>query len=274
MNLGFAGLEAEVYAALLGEPSATGYRIAQLIGKPVANTYKAIETLAQKGVVMAEDGPTRLYRAIPAPELLAQLDRKFQEHRQQAEQALADLERPSQDDRIYRLQSADQVFERCRNMLSACRQVALLDIFPQPLLTLRGDVEQAAARGVQVALKVYEAVQVAGAEILVQTDGHATLQRWPGQWVNLAVDGNEFLLALLRSDCVGVHQAVWSGSAYLSWIYFNGLSSELVVTGLDRAIREHPAPIELRRLLARLRRLFAPEAPGYQVLSRRFGSSP
>jgi len=42
---GFTNLESEIYVFLLGESPATGYRIAQAIGKPAANTYKAIESL-------------------------------------------------------------------------------------------------------------------------------------------------------------------------------------------------------------------------------------
>lgn len=48
-EFGFTGLEAEIYAFLLVEWPASGYRIAQAIKKPAANTYKAIETLDQRG---------------------------------------------------------------------------------------------------------------------------------------------------------------------------------------------------------------------------------
>ena len=47
-ELGFTELESRIYIFLLEESPATGYRIAQAIEKPVANTYKAIELLYYK----------------------------------------------------------------------------------------------------------------------------------------------------------------------------------------------------------------------------------
>ena len=72
--LGFTALEAEVYIYLLGASPATGYRVAQAIGKPIANTYKAIEALESKGAVIVEHSANKLCRAIPAEELLGQLE--------------------------------------------------------------------------------------------------------------------------------------------------------------------------------------------------------
>ncbi|MDO8629132.1 MAG: helix-turn-helix domain-containing protein, partial [Phycisphaerales bacterium] len=63
--LGFTPLEGEVYAILVAESPATGYRVAQAIGKPVANTYKAIESLERKGAIVVDDGESRLCRAVP-----------------------------------------------------------------------------------------------------------------------------------------------------------------------------------------------------------------
>src|SRR4051812_35804269 len=108
--LGFTGLEAEVYAWLLGESPATGYRVAQALGKPAANTYKAIESLQQKGAVLVEDGESRLCRAVPAEELLRQAERGFAEKRAAAARALSELRGPGGDERVYTIRTADQVF--------------------------------------------------------------------------------------------------------------------------------------------------------------------
>jgi HTH-type transcriptional regulator, sugar sensing transcriptional regulator len=49
ISLGFTPLEAEVYVCLVQDSPATGYRIAQTVGRPVAGIYKTIESLANKG---------------------------------------------------------------------------------------------------------------------------------------------------------------------------------------------------------------------------------
>ena len=78
-ELGLTGLEAEAYAWLLTASPATGYGVAKGLGKPTANTYKALESLREKGAVVTDDDETRSYRAVPPPELLAALERRFLE---------------------------------------------------------------------------------------------------------------------------------------------------------------------------------------------------
>src|SRR5688500_1986290 len=54
-DLGFTGLEAEVYAALLEGSPVTAYRVAQQVGKAAANVYKAVESLRRKGAILVDD---------------------------------------------------------------------------------------------------------------------------------------------------------------------------------------------------------------------------
>jgi HTH-type transcriptional regulator, sugar sensing transcriptional regulator len=273
VDLGFTGLEAEVYTALARHPPMTGYRAAQLLGKPAANVYKAIESLQAKGAVIVDDGGSRVCHAVPAEELLGLLERGFRESRARAAAALAEIESVPADDRVYQLRSREQVLERCRRMLARAESVALLDAFPAPLEGLRAEAE-AAARGVAVAVKAYEPVSLREAEVFVAPEGRAVIARWPGQWVNVVIDGREHLLALLTRDGTGVHQAVWSESAYLSWVYHSAVAREIVMADVERRVAEGASSKELSRSLDRYRRIVASDAPGFALLARRFGGRP
>src|SRR4051812_7356647 len=180
--LGFTGLEAEVYTALLREAPTTAYRVAHTLGKPAANVYKAVVSLEHKGAVIVDDGESRVCRAVAPDELLARLARTFSDQRERAARALARVRDTSADDRVYQMRSRDQVFERARQMLDRATQVAVLDVFPEPLETLRPDLERALARGVEVAVKLYAPADVAGAEVVLTRRGAKVLARWPGQW--------------------------------------------------------------------------------------------
>jgi len=269
--LGFTNLEAEVYTALLRQSPSTGYRIAQSLGKPAANTYKAIESLEAKGAVLVDDGASRLCRAVPPDELLANLGRAFADRREVASRALARFREAPADDRVYQMRSREQVMERARQMLERATEVALLDAFPGPLEELRPDVERAVARGIDVAIKIYAPADVAGAEVIAPPNAGTILARWPGEWVNLVVDGAEHLLAFLAPGGGEVYQAVWSGSAYLSWVYHSAVSSEMILAALEGRIEQGAAADALQKDLARFRRLKKLEAPGYKALLRRFG---
>src|SRR5262245_48381848 len=260
-GLGFTELEAEVYVSLLQQSPATGYRVAQSIGRPVANTYKAIESLQHKGAVLVDEGTSRLCRAVPAEELLAQLERSFLRRRQEAADALASLRAAPEDDRVYQLQSVEQVFERCRRMLGECEQVAVLDVFPKPLQELRDAVEEAARRGVRVVVKAYEPAVFPGVDVVAHPQGRSTLRRWPGQWLNVVTDGREHLIALLTPDARGLHQAVWSGSAYLSWVYHSAVAAELILAALQRGLDQGATAAELRQVVSSYQGLFRQDLP-------------
>jgi sugar-specific transcriptional regulator TrmB len=227
-DLGFTALEAQVYAYLLRHASATGYRISHAIGKPTANTYKALAALADQGAVLVDEGGGGAVRAVPPAELLAGLERRSRERRAAASAALAELAPECGDDRVYALRDRDQVFERARAMLGRARQIVLADLFPAVLDELQGDLAACAARGVGVTIRAY-AKATAGAARVVNCGGKGAPGRWPGQQLSLVVDGDEHLLALLSPDLQQVHQAVWSGSAFLSCLHHNHLAMELLV---------------------------------------------
>jgi sugar-specific transcriptional regulator TrmB len=274
VSLGFNALEASVYAFLLRESPVTGYRVAQALGKPVANTYKAIESLANKGAVIVndgvDDGSNRLCRPVSPKELLGQMERDFHARQSRAAEALARVHRETCDDGVYQLKSVEQVMERSRAMLDRCTRIALLDVFPGALVGLRCDIERTAARGIDVALKVYKPAEIAGVQMAVHPYGQRTLKRWPGQWLNLVIDGSEHLLAYLTADGEDVHQAVWSRSPFLSWVYHGAIWSEIVLGQLNNILAARGSLDDIRNVLTKHQAAIEAGIPGRRKLSRRF----
>ncbi|MCI0587232.1 MAG: TrmB family transcriptional regulator [Planctomycetes bacterium] len=228
-DLGFTEIETLVYACLLRESPATGYRISHAIGRPTPNTYKAIGSLAQKGAVVVDDGGSRLCRAVPPDELLTALERRFQERKARARGALEALKPVSGDDRVWQLSTVDQVLERARAMLLRTRRMALLDVFPGPFAALRAEIERA-ARKARVVAKVYAPGTAGDARLVESPDAARVLAVWPGHQLTLVRDAEEHLLALLTPDMSGVHQAVWSNSTFLSCMHHNHVASEIGLT--------------------------------------------
>lgn len=270
VDLGFTALEAEAYAWLHRQPNATGYRVAQALGKPVANTYKALESLHNKGAILVEEDENRMCRAVAAEELLRQLERKFARTSRAARQALAPPATADGDDRVYSLRTPAQVLERARAMLQAARTIVLVDAFPAALEAVRPELEAAVGRGVTVAIKVYRAAELAGAQVYCDARGEQAIARWPGEWLNLVVDGATHALALLTPDLARVHQAIWTASPYLAWIYHSALANELVIAEIEALAQAGGRNDRLRRVLARRDALFPREAAGYRTLKRRF----
>jgi hypothetical protein len=266
--MGFTSLEAEVYVLLLGEPSVTGYRIAQALRKPTPNVYKAIESLEAKGAVMIDDAASRLVRPVPPDELLAGIERRFVAEREAAARALRRPGAPAGDDRVYQLRGADQVRDRARAMLARATEVVLVDAFPAPIETLRAELEEVAARGVLIAVRAYAATALEGVQVIEDGDGARVLERWPADWLNVVVDGREHLIALLTRGGGSVHQAIWSGSPYLSWVYHSAVSKEITLAAVLARLAGETTVEALREIVRDLAPLDALDASGYLELRR------
>lgn len=268
-ELGFTGLEAEVYGALASASPATGYRLAQAVGKPVANVYKALQSLQAKGAIAIDDGETRQVRAVPPDELLRQLGRQFDRRRERAAEALARLPAPDADLRVYHLHSPELVFERARTMLARAERIALLDLGAAPLAELRADLERAAARGVVVALRTEAPAAIDGVDVVaIPARAAASAEPWPADWLTLVADGREHLLALFTPDGRDVHQAVWTESAFLAWVFHSGLAAEIARDAALHLLDAGGTPAEIRDSFARHDRLSTAEAPGRRMLLR------
>ena len=264
--LGFTELEAMVYAWLVQHSPATGYGISRAIGKPIANTYKAIEALQRKGAVLVDDTGNRMCRALPPKDVLDQAERVFQQRHREARRALSRLPRASHDEGIYGLTTSDQVYDRCRRMLTKAKAVALLDLFPEPLAHLRSSIQACARRGVRVAIQVYDEIRLPGIEVVRHGQADIVLQKWDGHWLNCVIDGAELVVAFL-SDEATVRQAIWSRSPFLCTVFGSALGAELLASRLQQAMLEHWPDEEIRRTVHRFNRFRAHELPAYQELS-------
>ncbi|MBV9881709.1 MAG: TrmB family transcriptional regulator [Sphingomonadaceae bacterium] len=244
--LGFGEIEAAVYCELLQRP-ATGYRLAQALGKSPPNIYHALGSLHQKGAVVADDSEGRVYRAVPPAELLTGLARQFEARRDAALDALAAIPAEGGGERIYHLKTVDQVLDRARRMIAEAREILLFDCFPAPFAILRPELRAAAARGVRVVGTVYEAVDEPGFDAIRSPPSPGVTDLWPGDQLSLVADAAEYLLALLGRDDRQVRHAVWSDGPYLSSLQHNALASEIRLVALAPEDRDALAGISLLR---------------------------
>ena len=248
-QLGFTGLEAEVYVYLLQHPPATGYRIAQGVGKTKANTYKALESLLSKGAVLVDDGESRVWRAVPSEELLAHLGRSYSRAADRAAAALNGLGNREFDARVYQLHSREQALERARRMLARAQWVALVDLDPTIVPELAPELEAAARRGVRVVVKLYAPATLAGVETIERVDGQRLTDALPSDPMGLSIDGTEFLSAQLSPNGGPPIQAIWTASPILAYEAYHSLMYQLILTEVQQAIWDGAGNRSLRRVL-------------------------
>ncbi|MCP4569450.1 MAG: TrmB family transcriptional regulator [FCB group bacterium] len=269
--LGFTEIEALIYGFLVENSPATGYRISHAIGKQPPNTYKAIAALEDKGAIIVEVGEKKLCRAVPPVELLDNLERRFKQHRREADQALKALTSSPQDDGIYHLKTVDQVIRQSEAMLERARGIVLCDLFPGPFELLSDSLGETAIRGVTVICRVYSKEHIPGVITQQLSEKDPALDAWPGQHINIVIDAEEHLLGLLTRDMKSVHEAVWSNSTFLSCLHHNHLTAEILYTNLKSEQTEmSPADKEKLRDIS----LLAFRPSGLETLIQRYRTDP
>ncbi len=269
-SLGFTHLESEIYIHLLGAKASSGYAIAQAIAKPAANVYKAITILEKKGAILIEEGNTRLCIPVPVNELLNALQRSFIEQKDRASQFLNQIEHSESNDTVYRLKTPGQVFEKCRYLLENAQEIILVDAFSLALDPLMDELESARQRGVKIAIHGYENIELQGARVFQNPQGQAIHEKWSGQWLNIVADSKSFVMAYLSQDLAHVHQAVWSESQYISWVYHSALLAEQQLSELKTMLRENDDIQTLRSRVADMELFFDLNAPGYLELLEKY----
>lgn len=258
IRLGFTDLEARAYVFLLGEAPVTGYRVAQGVGRPGANVYKALESLERKGAVLVDDGDVRLVRPVPVDELLGQLERGFRRDRDAAEEALRALDDSAEDIRVYQLAQVDQVLARARAMIEGATSDIVFDAAPAMLSLLTEELKASLDRGVRVGLLTYAECDLPGAAVVLHPDPGGVTGRWPS-WLHLVVDGSSALLAFMEAEPARVVQAIYTGSPFLSFSLQIGLVSEMAVASVRRSFAENASRAEV---LERFESFYAHIDPG------------
>lgn len=265
--LGFTEIEALVYGYLVENSPATGYRVSRGIGKQLPNTYKAIETLADKGAIEIEEGEKRLCQAVPPDEVLRTLDNRFQQHRREADLELKSLARPTGYGGIFHLRTVDQVIERGRAMLDRAQEIVLCDLFPGPLAILHDALVATAAKDVLVVCRQYGRVQMPGVITQPLDESDPALESWLGHQISIVVDAEEHLIGLLSEDMGSVCEAVWSDSTFLSCMHHNHLAAEIQI--MKQASDHTDSDAAADEILNRITVLrFKP--PGLDSLRKRF----
>lgn len=236
-TLGFTQFESAIYCALLRHAPATGYRVAQLVGKAPANTYQTLKALMQKGAVVTTGGPDEAtsYTPVPPEQLLAGIRHSFEERHEAALTALESVYAPSRDESVYQLKTVPQVMERARAMLVEAQEVVIFDLFPAMYDVLREEIDAVRARGLLVAGIAYRPEDAQDAMPYNGESADLVASRWPGLGLILVVDGRQQLIAQLSKDMSRVLNAVYSDSLFLSCVFHSTMAADvrLVATRTD-----------------------------------------
>jgi sugar-specific transcriptional regulator TrmB len=133
---GFTALESEVYAFLLQEHPATGYRVAQGIAKPAANVYKALESLERKAAIVLDSASTKEYRPVAPERLLGRLEKEFEKNKVGALKSLASLGKPESGGKLFPVNTLAQAAAQANTIIATGKESVVVIACAQSLSLL------------------------------------------------------------------------------------------------------------------------------------------
>ncbi|MFO7735251.1 MAG: helix-turn-helix domain-containing protein [bacterium] len=265
---GFNRLESEVYLLLCRRSSLTGYKISQILNEGSSNIYKALDSLTRKGAVMQEQTPgTKRFSAVSPAEYLNKTEREFKETCIFLQKNIPEQPKKQREVSVYSLESVSQVFERARVMISEATAQIVLDVFPGPLEKLLPFIEKKTEAGINVVVNAYSDISIPYCVVTKKNKAEEALKSLKNDWINIVVDGDKFLLAVVDKNLENVRHAIWTNSPYLAYVLHSGIGSEILFSELIRVVKKHDLDYEIKGLREKYEVLMSTNLPGFRKIS-------
>ncbi len=230
-KMGLSELEANVYIWLLENHRSTGYKIAIQIGKPVANTYKALKSLEKKGAVVCDNSSNKIYfDTIPVEEFLNKIEKEFLKQREKIIDEVNKLDVQQDPTGIYELQSQELVYEKAKNMINAAENTLLIDCFPAPMKNIKEYFTKKRTNEVSIYVKNYSGDDIDHVNQIKATNAGLPYDVIDGQWMVVLKDTSESLIALFNKDGTELDHCLWIQDPFISFVLFNGSAHEFNFT--------------------------------------------
>ncbi|HSW59655.1 MAG TPA: helix-turn-helix domain-containing protein [bacterium] len=236
-EIGFNRLESEVYLTLLKQSPLTGYKIAQILGEGSSNIYKALDILIKKGAIMVEELPsTRQFTAVAAKEYMERVEKQIAGSLKFLEENLPVNSDAVNETRVFKLGTVEQVLERAVDMILNAQKQIVVDAFPKMLELIKPYLLKTAKgkndKKVYVVVNSYDGTELKNCVMVKKSAGADALKVWKDSWLNMVVDGEKYLLAVISPDGKTLRHAVWTNSPFLSYVLYSGIASEMMFSVL------------------------------------------
>ncbi|MDD3051871.1 MAG: helix-turn-helix domain-containing protein [Candidatus Cloacimonetes bacterium] len=227
-KLGLNRLEANIYSALLLHPGMTGYKVSQMLSRPIANTYKALQQLEDKGLVLCtEPTGTKSYIAVDIDEYVEKLKAVLNEEKEAFKKEMEGVKIPEKSFGNFVLRNHAQVHKRAMKMIEEAEDFVMIDAFPRSYNRLKDTImKKREDSKVDVMAKVYNFGDNIDERIILHYDKDKKLEDWQGQWLTISKDGTEALMAVSTGDGKRLLHAIWTTDPVISYSVYTGMMNQ------------------------------------------------
>jgi sugar-specific transcriptional regulator TrmB len=155
-RLGFTDYEGRIYIALLRyDAPATAYELAKSAGVPRPNTYNAIESLAQRGAVLAVSQAPACYAAAAPKEFLGSISRQTSTICEDLSARLSKIAAPTDNQLVWTLTDNRQIREKINQLIDDARDIIMIKASEDILARHIESLTAAGQRGLKMLIVVF-----------------------------------------------------------------------------------------------------------------------
>ena len=154
-ELGFTDYEARIYVQLLKSSPATAYEVAKAAGVPRANTYAALEALAQRGAVLPVNEEPLRYVAAPPKALFEAISRQTSSLCNDLSDRLEALTPSEPDYHVWMTHGDMAVQDKIESMIAESRHAIWIKAADDVIRRHKDALQKAAARGVALIVVLF-----------------------------------------------------------------------------------------------------------------------
>ena len=157
-ELGLSLYEARLYLGLLAGGSQNGNELSRTSGVPSSKVYAMLERLAGDGIVARKrHGNTVEYVCVPPRDLLHKLRERYTRPLEYLEENLPKVGPSEPGPGILQIEGLDAIVDHARALIRSVETQIYLSVWLENVAALESDLEDAEARGVQIAGMLYGA---------------------------------------------------------------------------------------------------------------------
>jgi sugar-specific transcriptional regulator TrmB len=154
-QLGFTDYEARIYVQLLKASPATAYEVAKAAGVPRANTYAALEALAQRGAVLPVNEEPLRYVAAPPKVLFEGISRQTRTLCTDLSAQLTALGPTTQDYNVWTTHGEMAVHDKISSMIAESRRSIWIKAADEVIRRHKVALQKAASREVALMIVLF-----------------------------------------------------------------------------------------------------------------------
>jgi len=238
-QLGFTTYESKAYVALLEEQPSGAYDIAKRSGIPSSKIYETLNKLLRRSMIRfsgSNVADTPHYVALPPEALVEQLNQQIKHRTGELLPLLGTLKSSQEPDFIWHIADQPSLVEKSTAIVQSAQKSILLSCWADELAWIKGDLEAAEARSVNIAL-----VHFGKPETIIGATYHHPVEETlytekGGRGFTLVVDGEVVVIANLNEER-GL-DASWSRNRAFVTVAEDYVKHDVYITKVTRFLNE------------------------------------